>query len=83
MSFLVNSAGLATNNDFTADLNRQTQSDIEVTSIFFQDQIDVSEKLKLLIGGRHDSFDITVKDIKNGSAQSREIKNFHLEPVLF
>ena len=76
MNFLVNSVGVATNNDFSEDLNRHTQSDIEVTSIFFQDQIDVSDKLKLLIGGRHDSFDITVKDIKNGSAQSREDKEF-------
>jgi catecholate siderophore receptor len=76
MNFLVNSVGVATNNDFTEDLNRQTQSDIEVASIFFQDQIDVSDKLKLLIGGRHDSFDITVKDIKNGFAQSREDKEF-------
>ena len=76
MNFLVNSSGVATNNDFTVDLNRQTQSDIEVTSIFFQDQIDVSDKLKLLIGGRRDSFDITVKDIKNGSVQSREDKEF-------
>ena len=76
MNFLVNSVGVATNNDFAEDLNRQTQSDIEVTSIFFQDQIDVSDNLKLLIGGRHDSFDITVKDIKNGSAQSREDKEF-------
>ena len=76
MNFLVNSVGVATKNDFSEDLNRHTQSDIEVTSIFFQDQIDVSDKLKLLIGGRHDSFDITVKDIKNGSAQSREDKEF-------
>ena len=76
MNFLVNSVGVATNNDFSEDLNRQTQSDIKVTSIFFQDQIDVSDNLKLLIGGRHDSFDITVKDIKNGSAQSREDKEF-------
>jgi catecholate siderophore receptor len=76
MSFLVNSAGIATNNDFTADLNSQTQSDIEVTSIFFQDQIDVTKKLKLLIGGRRDIFDITVKDLKNDSAQSRVDKEF-------
>jgi catecholate siderophore receptor len=76
MNFLVNSVGVATNNDFAEDLNRQTQSDIEVTSIFFQDQIDVSDNLKLLIGGRHDSFHITVKDIKNGSVQSREDKEF-------
>ena len=76
MSFLVNSAGIATNNDFTEDLNSQTQSDIEVTSIFFQDQIDVTKQLKLLIGGRHDVFDITVKDLKNDSAQSRVDKEF-------
>ena len=76
MSFLVNSAGQATNNDFTADLNSQTQSDIEVTSIFFQDQIDVTKQLKLLIGGRYDIFDITVKDLKNDSAQSRVDKEF-------
>ena len=76
MSFLVNSAGIATNNDFTADLNSQTQSDIEVTSIFFQDQIDVTKQLKLLIGGRYDIFDITVKDLKNDSAQSRVDKEF-------
>jgi catecholate siderophore receptor len=76
MSFLVNSAGIATNNDFTEDLNSQTQSDIEVASIFFQDQIDVTKKLKLLIGGRHDIFDITVKDLKNDSAQSRVDKEF-------
>ncbi|MDC0906054.1 TonB-dependent siderophore receptor [Gammaproteobacteria bacterium] len=76
MSFLVNSGGIATNNDFTEDLNSQTQSDIEVTSIFFQDQIDVTKKLKLLIGGRHDIFDITVKDLKNDSAQSRVDKEF-------
>ena len=76
MDFTVNSAGVATNNDFTADLNRQTQSDIEVTSIYIQDQIDVSENLKVMIGGRHDTFDITVKDVKNGTAQSREDKEF-------
>ena len=29
-----------------------------------------------MIGGRHDTFDITVKDVKNGTAQSREDKEF-------
>ena len=76
MDFTVNSAGVATNNDFTADLNRQTQSDIEVTSIYIQDQIDVSENLKVMIGGRHDSFDITVTDIKAGSAAARKDTKF-------
>ena len=76
MNFTVNSAGVATNNDYTADLKSKTKSDIDVTSIYIQDQIDVSDKLKLMVGGRHDSFDITVTDIKAGSAQSRKDSKF-------
>ena len=76
MDFTVNSAGVATSNDFTADLKSKTKSDIEVTSVYIQDQIDVSDSLKVMIGGRHDTFDITVTDIKNGTAQSREDKEF-------
>ena len=76
MDFTVNSAGVPTSNDYTADLKSKTKSDIEVTSVYFQDQIDVSDNLKVMIGGRHDTFDITVTDIKNGSAQSREDKEF-------
>ena len=76
MDFTVNSAGVPTSNDFTADLKSKTKSDIEVTSVYFQDQIDVSDNLKVMIGGRHDTFDITVTDIKNRSAQSREDKEF-------
>ena len=72
----MNSAGVPTSNDYTADLKSKTKSDIEVTSVYFQDQIDVSDNLKVMIGGRHDTFDITVTDIKNGSAQSREDKEF-------
>ncbi len=76
MDFTVNSAGVPTSNDYTADLKSKTKSDIAVTSVYFQDQIDVSDNLKVMIGGRHDTFDITVTDIKNGSAQSREDKEF-------
>ena len=76
MNFTVNSAGVATNNDYTADLKSKTKSDIDVTSIYIQDQIDVSDKLKLMVGGRHDSFDITVTDVKAGSAQSRKDSKF-------
>ena len=76
MDFTVNAAGQPSTNDYRADLKSKTKSDIEVTSIYFQDQIDVSDNLKLMIGGRHDTFDITVTDIKNGSAQSREDKEF-------
>ena len=78
MDFSVNSAGVSTINDFTADLKSKTRSDIEVISFYFQDQIDLSDNLKLMLGGRYDTFDITVTDIKNSSEQSREDKEFSL-----
>jgi len=78
MDFSVNSAGVSTSNDFTADLKSKTRSDIEVISFYFQDQIDLSDNLKLMLGGRYDTFDITVTDIKNSSEQSREDKEFSL-----
>ena len=71
INFGVNAAGVRTYNDFTADLKSKTESDIEVSSFYIQDQIDVSDSFKIMIGGRFDSFDITVKDIKNGTAESR------------
>ncbi len=76
INFGVNAAGVRTYNDFTADLKSSTQSDIEVTSIYIQDQIDVTDNLKVLLGGRLDNFDITVRDIKNGTSESREDEEF-------
>ena len=71
-----NSAGIATVLDFTSDLNRRTASEIEVTSVYFQDQIELSDKLLVLLGGRLDQFDITVDDVKAGTSQSREDDEF-------
>ena len=72
INFGVNAAGVRTYNDFTADLKSSTESDIEVTSFYIQDQIDVSDNFKIMLGGRFDTFDITVRDIKNGTSESRE-----------
>ena len=72
MDFSVNSAGVATSVDFTTKLKSKTESEIEVTSFYIQDQIDVNDNLKLMLGARVDTFDITVKDIKSGTSQSRE-----------
>ena len=71
-----NSAGIATVLDFTSDLNRRTASEIEVTSVYFQDQIELSDNLLVLLGGRLDQFDITVDDLKAGTSQSREDDEF-------
>ena len=72
IDFSVNVDGVATSVDFTTKLKSKTESDIEVTSFYIQDQIDVNESLKLMLGARLDTFDITVKDIKSGTSQSRE-----------
>ena len=72
IDFGVNAAGVRTYNDFTADLKSKTASDIEVTSFYIQDQIDVSDNFKIMLGGRFDNFDITVRDIKNGTSETRE-----------
>ena len=76
INFGVNAAGVRTYNDFTADLKSSTQSDIEVISIYIQDQIDVTDNFKVLLGGRLDNFDITVRDIKKGTSESREDEEF-------
>ena len=76
INFGVNAAGVRTYNDFTADLKSSTESDIEVTSLYIQDQIDVTDKFKILLGGRFDNFDITVRDVKKGTSESREDEEF-------
>ena len=72
MDFTVNSNGVATGVDFITSLKSKTQSEISVTSIYIQDQIDVTNNIKVMLGGRHDNFDITVTDIKNGTAENRK-----------
>ena len=76
MNWRVNSAGVATSVDFTSDLKSSTTSDIEVNSIYIQDQIDVTDNLIVLLGGRLDQFDIKVTDVKAGTSQSREDDEF-------
>ena len=76
MDFTVNSAGVATAVNFTNSLKSKTESDISVTSLFIQDQMDLTDNIKLMIGGRLDSFDITVDDIKNGTSESRTDDRF-------
>ncbi|MGC6475204.1 MAG: TonB-dependent receptor [Parvibaculales bacterium] len=72
----INANGVATNVTFTTDLNNQTQTDIRVTSFLIQDQIDVTEKLKLMLGGRFDEFDIRVDDIDDATSESRKDAEF-------
>lgn len=63
----VNANGALTTNTFSlASLNDDTQSDIQVTSLYIQDQIALSEHFDVVIGARYDRFDIEVVDIQEG-----------------
>ena len=66
--------GDATSVNFDSDLDRRTETEITVTSLFIQDQIAVTENLQVLLGARLDNFDITVKDTKDLNAISSETR---------
>ena len=68
----VTSTGLASTVDYTTDLKSSSESDITVTSLYLQGDIDFSDNWKMIIGGRLDNFDITVTDVKKSQDQSRK-----------
>ena len=78
INFDVNADGEATSLEYTntCALKSSTETDITVQSFYFQDQIDLSDNLIVVLGGRYDSFDVTVDDIKNGSTASRKDSEF-------
>lgn len=75
MNFSVNANGDATTNDFTADLNNSTTSAISVTSVYVQDQIDLTDNFKVMLGFRHDNFDISVTDVIANNTTSKVDEN--------
>ncbi|WP_306253815.1 TonB-dependent siderophore receptor [Parvularcula sp. IMCC14364] len=67
----VNAAGNPTSNDFTVDLNDDTRVSIDIFSAYIQDEIEISEKLDLIIGARFDSFDIEVFNVPANETRTR------------
>ncbi len=59
----VNAAGDPTSFAFS-DLNDDTEADVTVYSIYLQNEIEVTDWLNVVVGGRFDSFDITVDNIE-------------------
>ena len=78
MDFSVTSGGAPTAVEYTnpCSLKTDTETDLAVTSFYIQDQVDLTDNLILVLGGRHDTFDVTVDDIKNGTSASREDSEF-------
>ena len=67
IDFTINANGDTTAVEYTNScaLKSSTETDISVSSFYIQDQIDVTDNLIVLIGGRYDKFDVKVDDIKN------------------
>ena len=63
ITLVISGAGEPTTNDYTLNINDRTTSDVEVTSFFIQDQIELSPMFDVVIGGRFDSFDQTSTDL--------------------
>ncbi|MBO1322243.1 TonB-dependent siderophore receptor [Acanthopleuribacter pedis] len=66
------SDGRSTTNDFGVNLNDDTHVDLQVFSVYLQDEIKFSEKFNATIGARFDSFDIEVFDVKAGEMRTRK-----------
>ena len=47
-------------NDFSIDPNDDTRVNIEVTSLYLQDEMALSESFDLVVGARFDQFEIDV-----------------------
>lgn len=70
-----NSGGLLAG-PFT-DLNDDTSTDLSVFSLYVQDEIQLSDKLSVVLGGRFDNFDIEVTNNKaGGTSGSQEDEEF-------
>ncbi len=67
----VNAGGLTTTNDFSVDLNDDTEADVEVFSFYIQDEIQINEYVNIVLGARYDSFDIEVFNVPADETRSR------------
>lgn len=68
--------GRTTTNNFTTDLNDFTQVDIDVVSLYIQDEIEITDWLNVIVGGRFDSFDITVNNVPAAEIRTRKDEEF-------
>ncbi|MEL7219106.1 MAG: TonB-dependent receptor, partial [Pseudomonadota bacterium] len=67
--------GRTTTFGFT-DLNDFTQVDIDVFSLYIQDEIELTDWLNIVVGGRFDSFDITVNNVPAAEVRTRKDEEF-------
>jgi len=67
--------GRTTTFGFT-DLNDFTEVEIDVASLYIQDEIRLNDQIRLVLGGRFDSFDITVNNVPAAEVRTRKDEEF-------
>lgn len=70
IDFSINGGGIDTYLSYLAP-NSKTHSKITVSSFYLQDQIDLSERWKFIVGARLDQFDISVDDLINNTSEKK------------
>ena len=68
--------------NFTTEHYDQTEAELDVTSLYFSDEIALSEQLDFVLGGRFDSYEISVDDIINRSGGDASKKDEAFSPRL-
>ncbi|MEO1661573.1 MAG: TonB-dependent siderophore receptor [Pseudomonadota bacterium] len=78
----VNAAGDAVTMTFS-DINDRNEAEVQVTSFYVQDQIEVNQYVDILLGARFDSFEIDVTDTEDPTAPiSRSRTDEEISPRL-
>ena len=67
----LNALGMPARNSFATDLNDDTRVGIDVRSLYVQDEIEISERLDVIVGARYDSFDIDVFNVVANERRTR------------
>ncbi|GMN03846.1 TonB-dependent receptor [Erythrobacter sp. MTPC3] len=71
----INADGVPTSARFT-DLNDDTRVNIDVVSLYIQDEIEITDWLHVVVGGRYDSFDIEVNNVVASEIRTRRDEEF-------
>ena len=72
----------ATPYNFVTEEYDGTEAELEVSSIYFSDEISVTDKLDVVLGGRLDTFDLSVTDVYGNSGGSASKKDEEFSPRL-
>ncbi|MEM9233215.1 MAG: TonB-dependent siderophore receptor [Pseudomonadota bacterium] len=65
-----------------SDLNDDTSATVEVFSAYIQDEIEISDKLDIILGARFDSFDIEVDNLDPDNLETRSRTDDRVSPRL-